>query len=79
MDRKKTEAAIEAVLFAMGEAVEVSQIAKAIEQDVPTTEKLLHHMMDRYREEDRGIPGNGLCCQGGEGYHGTHLYHRPAL
>lgn len=55
MDRKKTEAAIEAVLFAMGEAVEVSQIAKAIEQDVPTTEKLLHHMMDRYREEDRGI------------------------
>ena len=55
MEMKKIEAAIEAILFTMGESVELVQIAKAVEQDTATTEKLLHHMMDRYREEDRGI------------------------
>ncbi|EJW91571.1 segregation and condensation protein B, partial [gut metagenome] len=55
MEIKKTEAAIEAILFAMGDAVEVSQIAKAIQQDVPTTEKLLHKMMEAYKKEGRGI------------------------
>lgn len=48
-------AAIEAVLFAMGESVEVSKIASAIGQDVPTTVKLIHRMMERYEAEDRGI------------------------
>ena len=48
-------AAIEAVLFTMGESVEVSKIAAAIEQDVPTTIKLMHRMMERYEAEDRGI------------------------
>lgn len=52
---KKIEAAIEAILFSMGESVELSQIAKAIQQDTATTEKILHNMMDRYQEEDRGI------------------------
>ena len=55
MEMKKIEAAIEAILFTMGESVELTQIAKAVEQDTATTEKLLHHMMDRFREEDRGI------------------------
>ncbi|MCD7867759.1 MAG: SMC-Scp complex subunit ScpB [Clostridiales bacterium] len=55
MELKKTEGAIEAILFAMGDSVELSQIAGAVEQDSATTEKILHHMMDRYREEDRGI------------------------
>ena len=49
------EAAIEAILFTMGDSVELSQIAKAVEQDKETTRKVLHHMMDRYQEEDRGI------------------------
>ncbi|MCD7817983.1 MAG: SMC-Scp complex subunit ScpB [Lachnospiraceae bacterium] len=55
MDRRKAEAAIEAILFAAGDSVEVEKLAAAIEQDVETTEKLLMHMMDRYREEERGI------------------------
>ncbi|MCD8398239.1 MAG: SMC-Scp complex subunit ScpB [Lachnospiraceae bacterium] len=55
MDRRKAEAAIEAILFAMGDAVETEKIAAAIEQDVETTEKLLGDMRDRYREEERGI------------------------
>ena len=33
MEIKKLEAAIEAILFTMGESVELSQIADAIQQD----------------------------------------------
>ena len=39
----------------MGESVELSRIAAAVGQDKDTTRRLLHHMMDRYQEEDRGI------------------------
>ncbi|MCD7885248.1 MAG: SMC-Scp complex subunit ScpB [Lachnospiraceae bacterium] len=55
MDRRKAEAAIEAILFAMGDSVDTARLAAAIEQDVETTEKLLRHMADQYRAEDRGI------------------------
>ena len=55
MEIKRTEAAIEAILFAMGESVELSRIATAVGQDKDTTRRLLHHMMDRYQEEGRGI------------------------
>ena len=55
MDRKQAEAAIEAILFAVGESVETEKIAKAIEQDQETTRKIIYGMMDRYRESDRGI------------------------
>ena len=48
-------AVIEAVLFTMGESVETAKLAAAIEQDVSTTVKLIHNMMDRYEAEDRGI------------------------
>ena len=50
MEIKRTEAAIEAILFAMGESVELSRIAAAVGQDKDTTRRLLHHMMDRYQE-----------------------------
>jgi segregation and condensation protein B len=49
------EAVIEAVLFTMGESVETAKLAVAIEQDVNTTRKLIHNMMDRYNDENRGI------------------------
>lgn len=49
------EAIIEAVLFTMGESVELSRLAKAIEQDENTTQKLIRNMMDKYEQEDRGI------------------------
>lgn len=55
MKLEKTEAAIEAVLFTMGESVEVSKIAAAIEHDVDTTKKIVHNMMDKYEAADRGI------------------------
>ena len=55
MEIKRLEGAIEAILFTMGDAVELGQIAKAIQQDKPTTEKLIHNLMDKYRDEGRGI------------------------
>lgn len=50
-----TKAAIEAVLFAMGDSLELSKIAKAIDHDTETTRKVLQNMMDDYQKEDRGI------------------------
>lgn len=55
MGQKKTEAAIEAILFTMGDAVEAEKIAKALELDIVSTETIIHNMMERYRQEDRGI------------------------
>ena len=49
------ETVIEAVLFTMGESVEISKLALAIEQDVITTGKIVRNMMDKYNNEDRGI------------------------
>lgn len=51
----KIEAAIEAILFTMGESVEVGKIANAIGHDEKTTEKIIRQMMDKYHAEDRGI------------------------
>lgn len=55
MSTEKMYAVIEAVLFTMGESVETAKLAAAIEQDVSTTVKLMHNLMDRYEAEDRGI------------------------
>ena len=55
MDRIKAEAVIEAVLFTMGESVEVSRLADVIEEDVKTTNEILDQMAERYSQEDRGI------------------------
>lgn len=55
MSIEKMYAVIEAVLFTMGESVETAKLAAAIEQDVSTTVKLIHDLMDRYEAEDRGI------------------------
>lgn len=55
MEIDRLEGIIEAILFAMGESVEVEKIAAAIEHDVKTTEKIIHNMMDRYETENRGV------------------------
>lgn len=55
MGIKKLEAVIEAILFTMGESVELSKIAAAIDHDEETTKKIINNMMDRYESEDRGI------------------------
>ena len=55
MELKKIEATIEAVLFAMGDAVEADRIAAAIGHDRETTRKILHQMMDRYNRRTGGM------------------------
>lgn len=55
MSLEQMEGIIEAVLFTMGDSVEVSKLADAIEQDVDTTVKIVHNLMDKYESEDRGI------------------------
>ena len=55
MELKQTKGEIEAILFAMGEAVELSRIAKAIQQDNTTTRKIIRDMMLDYQREERGI------------------------
>lgn len=55
MKIEKIESVIEAILFTMGESVELERIAVAIEHDEKTTKKIIQNMMDRYEHEDRGI------------------------
>ena len=55
MELKLIEAKIEAILFTMGEAVELERIAIAIEHDTETTRKIIRNMMDHYDDESRGI------------------------
>ena len=51
----RLESAIEAILFTMGDSVELGKIASAIEHDEETARKIVHQMMDKYQAEDRGI------------------------
>lgn len=44
----KMEAVIEAILFTMGESVELKKIAAAIEHDEATTRKIIHRLQDKY-------------------------------
>ena len=55
MEIEKLQAAIEAILFTMGDSVELEKIAAAIGHDEATTRKIIHNMMDWYEAEDRGI------------------------
>ena len=55
VDIHKIEAAIEAVLFTMGDSVELDKIAYVIGHDQETTKKIITNMMDKYESEDRGI------------------------
>ena len=55
MEIKKLQGIIEAILFTMGESVELSRIAAAIEHDEETTRKMNYNMMDEYEAENRGI------------------------
>ena len=41
MERSKAEAVIEAILFTMGDSVEISRLAEVIEEDVKTTKSIL--------------------------------------
>lgn len=55
LERKKAEAVIEAILFTMGDSVEIDKLASVIEENVKTTKQILADMKKNYEKEDRGI------------------------
>ena len=54
MEEKNYRAIIEAILFTMGESVELSKIADAIELDKKETRRILNEMMEEYNSVDLG-------------------------
>ncbi len=54
-DLHELEAAIEGILFASGEPVNVERICLALELDRDTAEMLLHRLEDHYAYERRGV------------------------
>jgi len=52
---KEVEAQLEAILFTIGESIELERLAQAVEHDQETTKKILHNMMDKYEDESCGI------------------------
>ena len=55
LDVKELESAIEGILFASGEPVQIDRICTALDLDRPTTERILQKLMDYYAYERRGI------------------------
>ena len=55
MEKTKAKAVMEAVLFTMGESVEIHRLAELIGEDLRTTKKILREMAEEYAGEGRGI------------------------
>lgn len=55
MEDKNYEAIIEAILFTMGESVEIEKIAAAVELDKKEVKKILDSMIEKYEAEQRGL------------------------
>ncbi len=55
MDRQRAKAVLEAVLFTMGEAVEVERLASVIEEEREWTRELLMEMKEEYESRECGV------------------------
>jgi len=55
MEKKQAIATLEAILFAMGDSVDVSRLATVIEEDVPTTKAYLQELTASYENANGGI------------------------
>jgi segregation and condensation protein B len=55
MNEKKMMAVIEAVLFAMGESVEISRLCMVLDATQVEVRLLIAKMNEKYKKEDRGI------------------------
>lgn len=55
LSRQEQEAVIEAVLFTMGESVEISRLAAVLETDRGEVQELLSGMQEQYESAGRGI------------------------
>ena len=55
MNEKKIMAVIEAVLFAMGDSVELSKLSHVLEMPEEDIRETIAKMNDKYKKQDRGI------------------------
>lgn len=55
MEKNKAKAVLEAILFTMGDSVEIDRLAAVIEEDKDVTKELLDEMAEEYQREERGI------------------------
>ncbi len=55
MGKKEQEAVVEAVLFTMGQSVEVRQLAAALGEDRETAKQAVTRLQERYQKEKRGM------------------------
>ncbi len=55
LSEKEAEAIFEAILFTMGDTVEISKLADVVGLDLRAAKKILKKMEERYQAEDRGI------------------------
>ncbi|MDE7429250.1 MAG: SMC-Scp complex subunit ScpB [Lachnospiraceae bacterium] len=55
MEKDKAKAVLEAILFTMGDSVEIDRLAAVIEEEEETTRQLLEEMAAEYEKQDRGI------------------------
>ena len=55
LDRQQEKAILEAILFTMGESVEIERLAAVIEEDKNTTRQLLMEMKEEYDQKSGGI------------------------
>jgi segregation and condensation protein B len=55
MENKNYEAIIEAILFTMGDSVELDKIANVLELDKKETKKIIEGMMERYESSSFGV------------------------
>lgn len=54
-NRQKAKHILEAVLFTMGDSVEISRLAEVIEETPKTTRTLLTEMAEEYKVQERGL------------------------
>ena len=55
MRDRQIEGALEAILFVAGEAVEIEDLARALEMTVLECDQFIEKMAQQYREQERGI------------------------
>ena len=58
MELNRTAAAIETILFAMGDSVEVSALAQALETSEEEVREAVKALQERYREQESGLMVN---------------------
>ncbi|SFB69105.1 SMC-Scp complex subunit ScpB [Butyrivibrio sp. YAB3001] len=55
MTKEEGAAIVEAILFTMGDSIEISTLAKAIDTDAKEVKKYISYLKEKYEKQDSGI------------------------